>query len=234
MAKGGKQQTVTQSGNPGAQQAVWNAAYNAGTGGMPQGAQTADNFYTGAAGAGQMGLNALQGNPGAVHGLLNPFMQNVIDATQADFAHQNAMTANQIGDMATKANAFGGSRYGVALGTALADNQRNQGQELANLRYGGYNDAMNRAGQLAGFGFGGAQGASGLINYTDPNYRALSAMGQGLQYMPQTQTTTGNNGKNVASGLLGGAATGAQIGSLIPGIGTGIGALAGGLLGGFF
>lgn len=235
MSKGGKQQTVTTPDSTAQQRqaAVWNAAQQAGRGPAPLGAQQAGNFYTNGMNFGSMGLSALGGNAAAAQGLLNPFMSNVVDATRNDWQNTDAATANQLASMATQAGAFGGSRYGVALGQALADNNRQEQDQLANLRYGGFNDAMARAGQLAGFGFGGAQGAMGTIPYLDPRYRQFALDQSAIGSAPggTSQVTTGKNGRNVAGGVLGGAATGATIGSVIPGLGTTVGGILGGGIG---
>lgn len=114
-------------------------------------------FYgTAAQQAGNLGFGALSGNQAALSSLLNPYTQNVIDANNANWQHTNAQTANQIADLATRGGAFGGSRYGVALGTALANNNGAQQTQTANLLSQGYNNAIGQATNLAGLGFQGA------------------------------------------------------------------------------
>lgn len=231
MSKGGKQQTVTAPDATAQQRqaAVWQAAQNVGSpmGPPPIEATQANGLYGNALNQGNLGLNALGGNGAAVQGLMNPYLNDVVGATQADWQHTNAQTAAQLGSMATQAGAFGGSRYGVALGDALANNNLQEQNQLANLRYGGFNDVMQRAGQLAGFGFGGAQGTTGLINYLDPRYRQLAAMQSGIASAPggQTQTTTGKNGSDPLAGAIGGATVGAHFGPWGAAIGGGLGLL---------
>jgi hypothetical protein len=93
----------------------------------------------------------------------NPYQQQVIDATLRDIGGAQQMAMNQLGAQATQANAFGGSRQGIAEAeTNKAFNQQAI-DAVSRMRQQGFNTALgasqadlNRqlgaAGQLAGLG----------------------------------------------------------------------------------
>ena len=95
---------------------------------------------------GGVGLSALGGDQGALQQLMGGY------GSQLDpyWNQLRQQTLGTIGDQATQAGAFGGSRQGVAEGAALG--QIAQGQ--AGQRYGEVQNALGRAGQLANLGFG--------------------------------------------------------------------------------
>ena len=82
---------------------------------------------------------------------MNPFQQNVVDATsqQAEAARMQAI--GQMGQQATAAKAFGGSRHGVAEGTTNAAYLNNLNNTLANLNMQGYTNAQQIMGQNVGY-----------------------------------------------------------------------------------
>ena len=88
-----------------------------------------------------MGFNSAQ----AASQYANPFQQNVIQGLQKDAMTNYQQGVNQLGAEATAAGAFGGSRHGVAQGTMGANIQNALNNQIGNLRYQGYNDAMSRA-----------------------------------------------------------------------------------------
>lgn len=141
---------------------IQNAARNAGLAGPSPLVTGAADYNTGLQKAGGLGLDALSGNTAATQQLMNPYQQQVIDANNAQWQHVNQQTQNQINDRATRAGAFGGSRQGVATGTALAANNQSQQGQTAGLLQGGFSDAMNRASQLASGGYAGAQSNANL------------------------------------------------------------------------
>jgi hypothetical protein len=240
MGKKGGSQTVTTAPDAATQawtQQVRNAA-SAAAGSPPPGVgagtQAAGGFYNQAMGAGSLGFGAMSGDPNSIAKLMNPYLSNVVDANNADWANINKQTANQTDDAATRAGAFGGSRAAIAQGAALSTNNIAQGQQLAQLRASGYQNAMGQANNLANLGFSGAQGAQGISDYTrnvgmqsDPNnWRYAQLMGAANLPGGSTQTMTGQPGRSPLNGALGGAAIGAKFGPW----GAGIGAVGGGLL----
>lgn len=169
---------------------VWQAAQGAGYGGPSQLVTGATDFYTGAQGAGQAGMNALSGDPAAAARLMNPYQQQVVDATNSQWDQNDQHTMNTVNDAATKAGAFGGSRHGVATGTALAQNNMNRNQAVSGLLNTGYDNTMNRAGQLAGMGFAGA-GANanlGMGGVGSPQQWLMEMLKKG--YMGPTGSTS--------------------------------------------
>jgi hypothetical protein len=114
---------------------------------------------------GMGGMQALAGDPRATQNLMNPYEQQVMSAMDPMFAKARAGAMNTIGDQATRARAFGGSRQGVAQGVALGNIANQQAQTMANLRYQGFGDAMGRAGQLANLGMGAAQAGGQMGQY---------------------------------------------------------------------
>lgn len=213
---------------------------SAGTYGLTPEQIAAAQNWGGYANAGNLGLGALSGNQGAVDQLMNPYLNNVVDATRGDYDNLRARTSQGINDQATAARAFGGSRHGVAEGVALGEVGRAEGSTLAGLRYQGFNDAMGRAGSLANLGM---QANGELANFgdyrrrlaesNDPALRRLAIL-QGAAGLPSGTTTSQPVYQNRGAGFLGGAATGAGIGGQLSGgnpWGVGIGAGIGGIVG---
>lgn len=80
--------------------------------------------------------NFLQGNIGAY---MNPFTQQVENAALQRLEGATKMGLNRIGDQARSAGAFGGSRQGIAEGTAIGEAARSAGELSANLRSQAFN-----------------------------------------------------------------------------------------------
>ena len=76
---------------------------------------------------------------------MNPYQQEVIDRTQSDIERQRQMAMNTMGAQAERANAFGGSRQGVAEGVTNAEYGRMAANAIAPMRMQGYNTAMTQA-----------------------------------------------------------------------------------------
>lgn len=115
------------------------------------------------------GINAMTGGPNPY---MNPYQSQVIDEMNKQFGVQNQMTMRGVDDAATQSRAFGGSRHGIATGTALAENNRNQGMQMANLLNSGYESSMDRARWAA------EAGANGM---GDPNAYRLNMLARGFQ-----------------------------------------------------
>lgn len=190
--------------------------------------QQAAQIYQQGAGATGVGLGALSGNQAAVAQLMNPYQSQVMDSMNAQYDLQRRQNMNDVASQATSAGAFGGSRYGVALGQAMANTNIAQNAQQAQLLQGGYSDAMNRAGQLANFGMGAAGKMADMGDY-QRNVQ-LQQQGYGADTLRENMYKTGTTQTNVSKGnamsTLGGIA------SLGMGLfGGPIGAAAGGVLG---
>ena len=150
---------------------------------------------------GGVGLSALGGDANALQQLMGGY------GSQLDpyWNQLRQQTLGTIGDQATQAGAFGGSRQGVAEGAALG--QIGIGQ--AGQRYGEYQNALGRAGQLANLGFG-----------IDP--QMLGLLNQGMGPYGTTQTT--HTQSDPFSQLLGGGLSIASLfgGGPLAGIGAGL------------
>ena len=193
MSKGGSQ-SVSQTIDPASQRYVEQ---------MRQAALAAQGnpLYAQGRQLGGVGLSALGGDQGALQQLMGGY------GAQLDpyWNQLRQQTLGTIGDQATQAGAFGGSRQGVAEGAALG--QIAQGQ--AGQRYGEYQNALGRAGQLANLGFG-----------IDP--QMLGLLNQGMGPYGTTQTT--HTQSDPFSQLLGGGLSIASLfgGGPLAGIGAGL------------
>ena len=168
---------------------------------IPTSVTGAQNYYTGAQGAGQLGLDALTGNAGAQQQFMNPYQQQVIDRLNEQFGVQNQMTSNLVNDQATRAGAFGGSRHGIAQGTALAENARNQGLQVAGLLNSGFEGAQNRAAQVAGMGFDAAgQGANLGMMAGSPALWRMNTLQRGFNPLQVGKSSGFNAGLTWGSG----------------------------------
>ena len=75
----------------------------------------------------------------------NPYEDAVVKATQDDMLRSNNINRDQLGAQASAANAFGGSRHGIAM----SENDRNMTDQMtratAGLRQAGFQNAQNQA-----------------------------------------------------------------------------------------
>ena len=121
-------------------------------GAMPNVYNTASNLYNQAAAGPNIGQ------------FMNPYTGMVTATTMQDLERQRQMQMNDIGAQATRANAFGGSRQGVAEALTNEAFARQGANTFANLNQQGFNTALNAAqaqqtaqSNLAGQGFGFGQ-----------------------------------------------------------------------------
>jgi hypothetical protein len=157
----------------------------AGQGPMDPRFEQAGQYFGNMQNLGMGGMRALAGDPRATQNLMNPYEQQVMSAMDPMFAKARAGAMNTIGDQATRARAFGGSRQGVAQGVALGNIANQQAQTMASLRYQGFGDAMGRAGQLANLGMGAAQAGGQMGQYAQD--RSFNQRLQTLQAQPGQQ-----------------------------------------------
>lgn len=116
------------------------------------------NVFTQAAGAYN---TALQGPN--ISQFMNPYTQEVMNRTAADINAAQQQAMNQLGQQASAAGAFGGSRHGIAEAQTNAGFTKQLADTSANLNMQGFNTALGAAqnqqqmmSNLAqqGFGFG--------------------------------------------------------------------------------
>lgn len=84
-----------------------------------------------------------------IQGYMDPYTQQVIDATAADFAVQNERQLDQVTGNAALQGALGGNRVEVAKALAAEQQNRVQNPILANMRSQGYSQALSAAQQDA-------------------------------------------------------------------------------------
>lgn len=138
----------------------------------------------------QQGMDALLGKQGAIDQFLNPYTNQVIGGINKQFQVGNELTQRSVNDAATRSGAFGGSRHGIATGTALAENTRNRDQQISGLLAGGFESAMGRAGQAVNLGMGGAG---------SPEAWQMQQLRGGFAGLPYGQTYRGNSGRTTTS-----------------------------------
>lgn len=183
--------------------------------------------------AGLNGLAALGGDPSAMARFMNPYQQNVIDASNSNFARTNQIVGNQADSAATAAGAFGGSRAAVQKGAAQGAAQAAHDQQIAGLLDTGYENAVNHATTAAGLGVDATGQIANMGDYlrtiaqerANPDAARLQLL-QGGVTSPTSYTTTATpQKKNWLSGGLGGALSGFAL------TGSPWGAAAGGIAG---
>ena len=140
--------------------------------------QAASTGLQNAMGATQQAVAA----PLNVGAYMNPYTQQVIDTTQADIERQRQMAINNMGAAATRANAFGGSRQGVAEGVTNAEFGRVAGNLIAPMRRDAFNTAMSNAMTDRSQRLGAANQLGGLANQAFTTGRTINQdmMQQGL------------------------------------------------------
>jgi hypothetical protein len=131
MAGAGNQQTATPNINTASAQALYGAGRGTGQamGYTPQQVQ-----------AGQLATTNLAQYQ-------NPYTQQVIDASAQDVLRNAQLGLNQLSGQAQRAGAFGGSRHGVAMGEIGRGVAQQLGQQSAQLRQAGFNQAQQMAQQ---------------------------------------------------------------------------------------
>jgi hypothetical protein len=116
---------------------------------------------------------------------MNPYTNEVINASLGDIAAQRLEQQQRLKSEAQAADAFGNSRYGVMLGQYEADTLRDQGNLAAQLRNQGFNTAADLAMQDIS-----ARNSFGLQN-------------QALDFQGQVATADMQNRNAFLTGILG-------------------------------
>lgn len=150
------------------------------------------------------GSAALGGDQAAFGRFMNPYLQNVLKQSNAQFDILGHKAQNLVNDQATQAGAFGGSRAAVASGVAAGQVANQQAMANSQLLYGGFNDAQQRAAQAAQLGLQGNQGYLGALGFPSSIYaQALPGGGSST-----TQRQPGGGFGGFISGALGGGIMG--------------------------
>tara|TARA_R100001509_G_scaffold90630_2_gene52183 strand:+ start:9020 stop:9655 length:636 start_codon:yes stop_codon:yes gene_type:complete len=101
------------------------------------------NPFQGAAQA-TMAAGQAFANPN-VNQFMNPYQQQVVDATIRDVGNAAQMGLNNIGAQAQRSGAYGGSRQGVMEAEALKGFNQQALDQVSRLNQQGFNNAMNNA-----------------------------------------------------------------------------------------
>lgn len=183
----------------------------------PNGATTdALAQYQKYADGGLNGLAALSGDPAAMQRFMNPYQQQVVDASNANFAKTNQIVGTQADSAATAAGAFGGSRAAVVKGAAQGEAQGAHDQQIAGLLDQGYSNAQTQAGNAANLGLGATGNIANIGDYlrqiqqqqANPDAERLRLLQGGVTNPNSTTVTAPGQKKNPITGALGGAISG--------------------------
>ena len=118
-------------------------------------------------------------NPAALSQYYNPYQQNVINATQATMAQQNAQQQNDLTARAIQQGAYGGDRSGVARAALMGQQALANQQVLSGLQSQGYQQAVNQFNQQQQQAIGAAQ--SGAYSLGQLGLQGQQAALQGIQ-----------------------------------------------------
>ena len=119
------------------------AGQGAGAGALGQ-AQTAFNAAQAAAASGQ-DAGAQYMAPGAYQQFMDPYQQDVINASLAQFDRQSGQQARDAGLAAAKGSAYGTERFGVQEGSRQAQSSLDRASMTANMLAQGYQQARQQA-----------------------------------------------------------------------------------------
>lgn len=79
-----------------------------------------------------------------INDYIDPYYNQVLDSVLGRMDRNKNLAVNQIGDQATAAGAFGGSRHGVAEGTLIGEYNRNVGDVTNQIASQAFNTALDR------------------------------------------------------------------------------------------
>ncbi len=149
------------------------------------GFQQANAIQTNVANQGQNGLN-----PALIQSYMNPYTQQVMDASQQRQLQQLQLEQNQLGAQQGQIGAFGGSRAALAQGQLASNFEQQLSQNQASQLQTGYNNAVSSAqtglGQANTAAQGIMTGAAGTQTAAMQNIGALSNVG-GVQQTTDQQ-----------------------------------------------
>lgn len=162
----------------------------------------------GYADAGQMGVNAMT-DPTAAMKFMNPFF----GAMNPFFDQQRAQSLNQLRSTATAQGAFGNNRLGFAEGAAMNGINNTQAQ----FSYQGFQDAQQRALDLAHMGMGAHQWLGQQGQYLSDRQRnydigSLGMLRNGLGPTGSVWTGPKPQQHSLGQDIFGGAMAGLSMG----------------------
>lgn len=122
-----------------------NAQQTAGINNINAASNYASPYIQSAAGLAQGAANPLTSSE--IQQYQNPYTQNVVNATQAQFNDLNGQQQNQVKGNAAMAGALGGDRQAVAQSTLAGQQALNEAPTIANLYSNSYNSGLQTAAQ---------------------------------------------------------------------------------------
>ena len=154
---------------------------------------------TGIQGAANTGTAGITGaaaglTPESVQQWENPYTQDVVHATQAEFNNQNNQQLAQVRGNAISQGAFGGDREGVAEALTAQQQQLAQAPVIAGLESQGYTTGLQAAQQQAGLQTQAATSAGSL------GLQGAQAAGQAGMTGATTESQLGLQGAQVGLG----------------------------------
>lgn len=187
---------------------------------------------TTAAGLGQRQFAAFpEYSTNMVQTYMNPYQQEVIDASMGDIERQRQQQQLRDRAAAVQAKAFGGSRQGVAEALTNEAFSRTAANTAAQLRSQGFTQAQQIALQQEEARRQYEQQKLDAARNLGLERLGVSQAALGLQPANLGGTKSEPIYTNTGASVLGGALTGAKLGGMIGTGNAGYGALAGGLLG---
>ena len=166
-------------------------------GANPAMVQPVMNPYQRASSANMQAFNTYSNPAAAAANMMNPYNQQVVDATIRDVGNAAQMGLNQIGAQAQGAGAYGGSRQGIAEAEALKGFNQQALDQVSRLNQQGYQQSINNA-------FNAAQGLQNVGNqaFGMGNTLADRQMQQGAMQQQAMQNLI-NAGRQQFAGFVG-------------------------------
>lgn len=133
----------------------------------------------------------------AIQSYMNPYQQQVIDATQAQFNTDNARQQSQVVGNSAAQGALGGDRVAVAQALTAEAQQRAQAPVISGLYQQGYQSALNaaQADRTAAAQGVNALGSAANLAYLDP----MQQLSSGTLQQQQSQNVLNAASQNAQS-----------------------------------
>lgn len=166
----------------------------------------AGNLQPAYAAAGNVASNGVQFD---INKYLNPYIQNVVDTTRADFAAQNARDLSNVNAQAARTGALTGTGAAAARNQAMESQRRTQDAQIAGLYNQGYQQSANLAATMgqadANARLAGANSIGSLTGVNSGANATLGSLGQGIFQSNLAPYTLANQYAAGTAGLAGAA-----------------------------
>lgn len=150
-----------------------------------------------ASSANMQAFNTYSNPAAAAANMMNPYQQQVVDATIRDVGNAAQIGLNQIGAQAQGSGAYGGSRQGIAEAEALKGFNQQALDQVSRLNQQGYQQSINNA-------FNAASGLQNVGNqaFNMGNTLQQNQMAQGAMQQQMMQNLI-NMGRRQYAGFTG-------------------------------